>query len=388
MSEEAHWEVEGLQRYVAALAEHDLVQSTPLYLGAALGVPFTENDTDISSLSLGNLLDISSFWGSAQAHVHHRMPQQPLHWNTLAALGSLDFTIGSDLGVRMSSSHLTANESRAIPPTLHLMSRLSGGMPEKPVRQEPAAGWCVTRHRPKKPAQSGYRGTDGLPYCKPCFRQKFPRLFELKNEARKHNCCFCGSLKDLVGGYCKPCRRVRGCEECGEVNANQTAEGCRKCGGDRLALWCAACHGEAALRSGLCGGCRRDVRGCERCGEVNANQTAEGCRHCGDDRLAMWCTTCYDEAALLSCLCAPCYSKKCMYCARVCGSDCVSHRCGSCRATFDLCADCCPLLVCEHKPVCMECWLGSSRQCIVCASRDARMNKRFFRCCWQCHTAL
>ena len=133
MSEEAHWEVEGLQRYVAALAEHDLGQSTQLYLGAALGVSFTENDTDISSLSLGNLLDISSFWGSAQAHMHHRTPQQPLHWNTLAALGSLDFTIGSDLGVRMSSSHLTANESRAIPPTLHLMSRLSGGMPEKPV---------------------------------------------------------------------------------------------------------------------------------------------------------------------------------------------------------------------------------------------------------------
>ncbi len=80
MSEEAHWEVEGLQRYVAALAEHDLVQSIPLHLGAALGVSFTENDTDNSALSLGSLLEVSSFWGSAQAHVHHRTQQQPLHW--------------------------------------------------------------------------------------------------------------------------------------------------------------------------------------------------------------------------------------------------------------------------------------------------------------------
>ena len=159
MSEEAHWEVEGLQRYVAALAEHDLVQSIPLYLGAALGVRAhgrklpgarraraaphtvpqsratppkatwsfqsqsraqgrkTENDTDSSALSLGSLLDICSFRGSAQAHVHHRTQQQLLHWGKLAALGSLDFTIGLHSGVRMSSSHLAANESRATPPT-------------------------------------------------------------------------------------------------------------------------------------------------------------------------------------------------------------------------------------------------------------------------------
>ena len=136
MSEEAHWEVEGLQRYVAALAEHDLVQSIPLYLGAALGVSFTENDTDSSALSLGSLLDVSSFRGSAQAHVHHRTQQQLLHWGKLAALGSLDFTIGLHSGVRMSSSHLAANESRATPPTLHLMSRLSGGMSEKTVQRE------------------------------------------------------------------------------------------------------------------------------------------------------------------------------------------------------------------------------------------------------------
>ena len=76
------------------------------------------------------------FGALRQAHVHHRTQQQPLHWGKLAALGSLDFTIGLHSGVRMSSSHLVANESRATPPTLHLMSRLSGGMPEKTVQRE------------------------------------------------------------------------------------------------------------------------------------------------------------------------------------------------------------------------------------------------------------
>ena len=154
-----------------------------------------------------------------------------------------------------------------------------------------------------------------------------------------------------------------------------------------MALWCATCNGETALRSGLCEACCRNVRVCEQCGDVNASQTAEGCRLCSAGRLALWCANCHNEADLLSGLCALCHSKRCMYCAGRCGGDWDAHRCGSCGAALDLCVDCCPLLPREYKPVCIEHWEGISRQCIGSASQDVRNNTDKFRRCRECHAA-
>ena len=60
-------------------------------------------------------------------------------WVTLGALPELEIV------------EVTSGVSA--PPTLYLTSVLNGGAP----KQTPAAGWCKTRHNPKKAAQSGFR---------------------------------------------------------------------------------------------------------------------------------------------------------------------------------------------------------------------------------------
>ena len=51
MSQEAQWEIQGLQTYVAALAAHDLEHSTSPYLSAALDLPQGE-----AAIDGGNIL--------------------------------------------------------------------------------------------------------------------------------------------------------------------------------------------------------------------------------------------------------------------------------------------------------------------------------------------
>ncbi len=53
---------------------------------------------------------------------------------------------------------------------IFLLSAEAGKDVRKNKKQLPAAGWCLTRHRPLKIAQSGYGG-----YCKVCYQEKFPK---------------------------------------------------------------------------------------------------------------------------------------------------------------------------------------------------------------------
>ena len=52
MSEEAHWEVQGLQRYVAALAQHDIRVGPPVHLRASLGLPDELRPSNNSQMTL------------------------------------------------------------------------------------------------------------------------------------------------------------------------------------------------------------------------------------------------------------------------------------------------------------------------------------------------
>ena len=129
----------------------------------------------------------------------------------------------------------------------------------------PHAGWCAARHRPLKPAQSGYRDLDGKLYCKPCLRHKFPTLYEKKQILRKSSCAFCRHKKELVRGFCKPCRSARECDQCHEVNEDIHARPCMHCikrrralgaVADKLALWCLSCATQEDRENGYCRACR------------------------------------------------------------------------------------------------------------------------------------
>ena len=50
---------------------------------------------------------------------------------------------------------------------------------------EPVAGWCTGKQRPRKPAQSGYKGQDVTPYCKACFKEIFNKIYEVKQASHK-----------------------------------------------------------------------------------------------------------------------------------------------------------------------------------------------------------
>ena len=69
--------------------------------------------------------------------------------------------------------------------------------------------WCAGLHRPRKPAQSGYKGSDGMPYCKVCYRTRYPKLHQAKLQKRKRTCGVCGMVRELLGGLCRPCKRAR-----------------------------------------------------------------------------------------------------------------------------------------------------------------------------------
>ena len=106
-----------------------------------------------------------------------------------------------------------------------LLSIDAGKQTPQKQPQTPAAGWCHTRHRPNKPAQSGYDG-----YCKACYQDKFPKKYLDKQLQRKKQCAWCAELRDTIGGkFCKPCFSARSCEECSAVNTDNEAVSCVQC---------------------------------------------------------------------------------------------------------------------------------------------------------------
>ena len=118
---------------------------------------------------------------------------------------------------------------------------------------------CATRHRPPKNAQSGYRGTDGLLYCKTCLRDKFPDVYAAKQKNIIPQCPLCNSHVMLIGGICRPCRKSRACAKCTDLNTDLGAIRCAICRPGarekRLALWCRKCSSNADREPGYCQPC-------------------------------------------------------------------------------------------------------------------------------------
>ena len=71
----------------------------------------------------------------------------------------------------------------------------------------------------KTPAATGHHD-----YCKRCYKEKHPRLYEAKAKARKKGCVICGEFLELNRkGVCKPCRNAgRVCDKCGALNTKKT----------------------------------------------------------------------------------------------------------------------------------------------------------------------
>ncbi len=124
----------------------------------------------------------------------------------------------------------------------------------------PAAGWCRTKHRPPKAAQSAacFKG-----YCKACFKEKFPKEHAKKQQERiSETCGSCRQKKETdAAGYCRPCRNARCCDLCGEMNVNRKSPQCARCEikrsalgacQPRLALWCLSCTTETDRGTKVC----------------------------------------------------------------------------------------------------------------------------------------
>ena len=226
-------------------------------------------------------------------------------------------------------------------------------------KKTPGFGWCTGSHRPKKPAQTGYRGRDGKPYCKLCFRERHPKLYKAKQLKRKKDCGLCGVERMLRGGFCKACRSARACDVCGDINMDCSAQRCSVCSSrwpargarfHKLALWCTTCTTleergaercrscynhpklykaeqlkrkkvcglcglERRLRGGFCRACR-SARACGVCGEINMDCSAQPCSVCSSrcsalgarfHKLALWCTTCTTLEERQAERCRSCY---------------------------------------------------------------------------------
>ena len=224
-----------------------------------------------------------------------------------------------------------------------LFTMTTHAAPKKP----PAQGWCRTRHKPLKPAQTGYRG-----YCKNCFLAFYPDEYASKQEARKQHCRFCGASRDLVAGSCRPCLRVRTCESCSSISEEVHPTYCRHCRsqrasigarGPRFALWCPLCTTVE----------ERDLQCCRACLRDSAPSL------CG------WCSTA-DQGPLqyLECNEADCDG----------GTLC--------------CTACAPAFAASAARTCISCWRRlprSERLCIVCSLTVARDDKMKRRCCDMCY---
>ena len=89
----------------------------------------------------------------------------------------------------------------------------------------PSAGWCRSKHRPKKAAQSGFDG-----YCKACYREKHPRKYAAKSAGRKKMCVSCSEVCEIGrANLCRPCLRARSCDSCDAVSLRKSAAACGNC---------------------------------------------------------------------------------------------------------------------------------------------------------------
>ena len=156
--------------------------------------------------------------------------------------------------------------------------------PAKKDAKPPSQGWCLTRHRPLKPAQSGYEG-----YCKACYRDLFPKKYAAKVSTRKSKCATCGELREVsAAGLCKPCTKARSCPTCSSMNLDAHALACTICAvrrkalgavQDVLAAWCTVCTGTEERESGLCPSCfaAQAQKVCHHCGSAATNSTSIPC---------------------------------------------------------------------------------------------------------------
>ncbi len=218
---------------------------------------------------------------------------------------------------------------------------------KQPLVSTPQAGWCRTKHRPKKPAQSGHDG-----YCKACFRELFPGKHKAKQKNRKETCIFCDSVGELTQtGLCRPCVRARACDVCGAYNLDRDAHVCLDC--------------------------------CDHREKLGAVQP----------RLAMWCVDCTSASERSAQLCRPCFGRargRCHHCTKVQELEhkvfhCAESACG-CRMRF--CAQCARVLGRPQKVLCKACWHAGGDICILCQTRPARHDLNYFRCCRPCATVF
>ena len=222
-----------------------------------------------------------------------------------------------------------------------MTASLKGGAP----KSASGAPFCTTRHRPLRFAQSGYRGADGLPYCKPCLREKFPELHAAKQKSRVLQCPLCESHAQLIGGICKPCRTSRACATCKDINNDPAAHRCSRCPAGarekRLALWCGQCTTDADREPGYCQLCLDKYGGiaCEHCNAAIRGRTDP------------------------------------YKCPEV-----------GCSRPFHICESCKSLKVGGARLQCKACWHTSGMFCIICRSQGAQVNLNKFRCCRSCHS--
>ena len=204
-------------------------------------------------------------------------------------------------------------------------------------KKAPPAGWCAVRHRPLKPAQSRCKGSDGKLYCTPCFRYKFPKLYKKKLDARKSACVFCCKKKELVRGFCKPCRSARECDQCHKDNEDIHAPRCHGCV-SRPALWCARCCSREELICGLCRNCFAPAVKC--------------------------CQYCWGPSGTCVPRWRPCSVAECsrwVFCCEACAQRCVNGRL-----------------------LCLPCWRAAGRLCIECGKTPAKTGHTYQRACRKC----
>ena len=108
---------------------------------------------------------------------------------------------------------------------------------------------------------------------------------------------------------------------------------------------------------------------------------------CREDctNLALWCGNCNAEEVIQRGLCHACLTQKCDYC-RAAGDvetvHCIAD--GGCKQTWSLCRRCTPATP-AMPPRCRACWAREGSLCKVCGDNPAQNERKFHRCCKQCH---
>ena len=197
----------------------------------------------------------------------------------------------------------------------------------------PAAGWCKSKHQPRKPAQSGYDG-----YCKACFRERFPQRFAEKQQNRKQSCRVCGSHAELSGGTCRPCLRRRTCGKCERFDETAELPLCRHC--KTLRLLCSECMSPEEQAQGLC----------TRCDKTHGGMR---CAFCGKESSLSWREA---RCAVLHCA----------------------------TRNFRVCDACDMPVGRQAQMTCPDCWRLQEKPCLICGSLPAQKEKIYRRCCKSC----